>query len=417
MKHIIIPKKGAPTIWDFPEDEEHFDQGGVVGGAVGGAAGTMVGGPVGGAMGAAAGSAIGNNVGGWAGGAANGISGAFGALSSDIAGRTKAPNYPGYNIDQNAFNGGGASPTGSFMGGESSLAAQLASEAAGGGPNLANEELKMATDRNMAQAAGLQASARGVDPALAMRNVASNQSSLAGQAAAQASVNRMQQQLAAQQEEAGVLNAGAQQQIGGQQLGVQNALGAQGIQQTAATARDKNNQGLLGMGEGIASGALSAIGASKGRVVPGRDTGVDTVHAMLRPGEVVVNPERPMAYAAALSQPDSPQGPGKWDHGPWGGEDASISHFDDGGAAAMPAPAPTPTSTPWADNAAPSMAPAPEAPTSPAGRMILDWLRKKQRSAEQILSGSDGKVRPAYPPVDNGADSSYYPANLAGTGG
>jgi len=97
----------------------------------------------------------------------------------------------------------------------------------GEGPSLANEQLKAATDRNLAQQMAMAASTGG---AIGLRQLGQQQASTAQQLAQQSAMNRMQEQIAARQELAGALQSGramdaelaqAQAQLG-QQAGMTN---------------------------------------------------------------------------------------------------------------------------------------------------------------------------------------------------
>lgn len=86
------------------------------------------------------------------------------------------------------------------------LADQLTAQAAGQGPSLATMQLKQATDRNIAQAMALAASQRGgAAGGLGLRNVQQQQTQLQGQAARDSAMARMQEQLSAREQLAGVL--------------------------------------------------------------------------------------------------------------------------------------------------------------------------------------------------------------------
>lgn len=172
-----------------------------------------------------------------------------------------------------------------FRGQQSQLANMLFNQANGGGPNLANAQLKDATNRNISQAFAM-AQANPNDPnaaRLAANNVAGANQTAAGQSAEE----RMQQQLAAQQQLAGVLqgargqdlsNYSAMNQAGlgwaglGQQ-GANSQLQAQIAQQQIASGAYANSQGAAqsmfgGLVGGIAAGAMS-----DGGVVPGYASG------------------------------------------------------------------------------------------------------------------------------------------------
>lgn len=94
-----------------------------------------------------------------------------------------------------------------FREGQITLAQQLAQQAAGQGPSLANLQLQQATDRTLSQALAQQASA-GLNPALAQRGLLQQTSQIGQQAAGQSAQLALQEQLAARQQLGGVLGAG-----------------------------------------------------------------------------------------------------------------------------------------------------------------------------------------------------------------
>jgi len=216
---------------------------------------------------------------------------------------------------------------------QQALADALLAQSRGEGPNIAEMQLKQATDRNIQQNAGLIASQKGINPALAARLAAQN-AAMAGQTmAGQSGVMRAQQQLASQGQLGGLYG-----QMGGQELGMQqtlqNALAGQnaGIygetsrinELNAARARQNAEFGqklLGGVASGVASGIMpgtlsggvggggggsylggnemvSQLGSSPfmsqgGEVdgeahVSGDSIENDTVPAMLSPGEIVI---------------------------------------------------------------------------------------------------------------------------------
>jgi hypothetical protein len=107
----------------------------------------------------------------------------------------------------------GALPTDTRTG-QMKLAGQLADQAEGKGPTLAQQRFKENTDRGMAQALAMAASARGVNPALAMRQAADSQVQIQGQAAQQSADLSQQEQMNARGQLAGVLSGVAGQDQG-----------------------------------------------------------------------------------------------------------------------------------------------------------------------------------------------------------
>ncbi len=148
---------------------------------------------------------------------------------------------------------------------QQNLAAQLQQQMLGQGPNLANALLHQANNQNIAQSAGLMASQQGINPALAAKQGANMAGQLGQQSAAQASTNRMQQQLGAQQQLGGVYNQMANQQLGlnqtqEQALGQQNNVNSN-MAQANMQGQQKGMSGLLG-------GAASVLGLANGGMVP-----------------------------------------------------------------------------------------------------------------------------------------------------
>lgn len=238
---------------------------------------------------------------------------AKGHLLPELNKSLQQPMQTGYTIDPNAFNAQNAwdaarGSQGFFGNGQMNLAQALTAQMNGGGPNLANEQLKAGTDRNLANAAALQASGRGGgNPALQARNVAGAQAGIAQQAAGQAAQNRLAQQLAAQQQLGSVLGEGRgeelqqgqqylQGQEAGQQLGSQNSLGLGTINAGISAQNNKNTAGLIGAGGNFIAGLFE-----DGGVVPGEDSGHDDKLVGARGQEVYINPENPLYPAARAS--------------------------------------------------------------------------------------------------------------------
>lgn len=230
---------------------------------------------------------------------------------------------------KNALGGqGAANATGAQ---QTALANALAAQASGQGPSLAQMQLQQATEANKAGAAGAIASQRGLNPALAARQIANQQANIGQQAAGQSAMTRLQEQLGAQGMLAQTLGAQRGQDIGQQKenTGLYGAIGglqqgqrgqdignfqaAQGLNaQTAAQnagfksdaqrmnaqiASDnaQRNSGLLGGLLGSAGAAASSYlgkasgGEINGRApVPGDSPRNDNVPAWLSPGEIVI---------------------------------------------------------------------------------------------------------------------------------
>ncbi len=126
-----------------------------------------------------------------------------------------------------------------FRNQQQTLASQLADQAAGKGPSLAQSQLKQATGRNIAQAMALGASQRGATAGQGLRQIAQQTTAANQQAAQQSADLRMQEQLQARGQLGQVLDTGRGADIG-------LATSQAGLQQQAGLAnQDAANQGRL----------------------------------------------------------------------------------------------------------------------------------------------------------------------------
>lgn len=165
---------------------------------------------------------------------------------------------------------------GSANSGLQDLAQQLQLQSQGGGPNLANALLQQATGQNVANQAALAAGQRGASSnvGLIARQAGQQGAQIQQQAAGQASINRLQQQLSAQSQLGGVL--GTQGSLANQNYGItqggqsaqnaaisgnQQAMNQIGSQQGAQNA--KFNQDIIG---GVAGAGAKVIGLADGGV-------------------------------------------------------------------------------------------------------------------------------------------------------
>jgi hypothetical protein len=111
-----------------------------------------------------------------------------------------------------------------FRTGQSSLAQQLAAQAAGQGPSLATEQFKQAQQANQAAAFAQLASARGgANPALARQTMRTSQD-IQAQTARDAAMARMQEQMSAREQLAGVLGQARQGDIATGQMELEAGL-------------------------------------------------------------------------------------------------------------------------------------------------------------------------------------------------
>lgn len=180
---------------------------------------------------------------------------------------------------------------GNAQAGQMSLAQALQQQASGAGPNPAQAMLNQATDRNIKQNAGMIASQKSINPALAQRLIAQNAAQAGQEAAGQGALMGAQQQLSAQNQLGSVY---------GQMGGLANQ--AQGISQGALANANQTNAGVAAANQQanaqIMGGLLGAGGAILAKYDGGKISGSapvqgdhpanDTVPAMLSPGEIVV---------------------------------------------------------------------------------------------------------------------------------
>lgn len=166
----------------------------------------------------------------------------------------------------------------------------------GTGPNPALAQLQAATNQNNANAAGIVASQKGINPALAAR-LAGMQSGQNNQVAAnQAAGLQAQQQL-------GAINS-----LGQLGLGQQNATqsGINSANSSNAGIASTNAQGQQGILGGAVGGVGTLLGLAKGGMVPGYATGgpVSSVGQFLMRGQPVSRDpaSMPMAQGTPLGQ-------------------------------------------------------------------------------------------------------------------
>jgi hypothetical protein len=162
---------------------------------------------------------------------------------------------------------------GDVYGGQAALAAQLAAQAQGQGPNIAQLQLQQATNQNIQQGAGMIGSQRGMNPALAARLIAQQTANANQNAAGQSGLMRAQQQLAAQSALSNVYGqqgnlAATGGQLANQNLGLnQSALQFQNADIIGAKqAADKINaetaaSNAAGLGK-LAQGVLGGVGTA-----------------------------------------------------------------------------------------------------------------------------------------------------------
>lgn len=174
------------------------------------------------------------------------------------------------------------------------IAGQYANQAAGNGPNVAQNQLNQATGANVANTAAEMAGQRGAgaNPALIAREAAQRGAQTQQTAAGQAATLGAEQQIAA--EGAGAQLAGNQiaQTQGATNANAASAQNEQNILQGANTANNTNQAGLANTTmqgqQGLLGGALKGVGAisslfEKGGEVHGHKK-LDFVHKMAKMG-------------------------------------------------------------------------------------------------------------------------------------
>ena len=170
------------------------------------------------------------------------------------------------------------------------LAQQLQNQANGIGPSLAQQQLVQATQGNVAGAASMAASQRGMNPAMARRLAMQNEANANQTAGGQAAQLRLQEQRTAQQNLGSVL--GQQQQSALTQQGLWNQMygqNAQGLSQYntnitqgqlgAEDINARTAQGNVAGQKGMLSGIFGGAGAGMqydGGKIKGFDDGGDS---------------------------------------------------------------------------------------------------------------------------------------------
>jgi hypothetical protein len=214
-----------------------------------------------------------------------GLFGFIGDLfSNDNEYQAKPMEMNNFNYDK-ALNQAQAGALGSINAGQGTaaqqqaLAAQLAAQASGQGPSLAQMQLQQAADQNIKNAGSMIAGVKGINPAQAARQVALAQQAQGQNLANQSGQLRLQEQMAKQGLLANTLGTQRGQDLGQQQantqmfqttgglrgqqeaLNLQNYWNAQnvnaGIAQNNANASNAITGGILG---GVASMGASLLG-------------------------------------------------------------------------------------------------------------------------------------------------------------
>lgn len=269
-------------------------------------------------MGSIVSAGIAKPLGSFVGGIGGSVAEGAGAINNYKADNPYLPQYLQQQIDQQN----------QIYGGQNTLAQALQQQMAGEGPNPAQTQFLGNTQSNIANAQGLIASQRGLNPALAARMGANSAAYNNEQAAMGSALLQQQQQLGATQNLQNLYNQMANANLGYQQ----NYRGAeQGQQQINSGVAGQNTQVrgqmagavLSGISQGAAAGASGGksgggtatpapTAAAHGGViqgkapVPGDSPKNDIVDAKLSPGEIVVprskanDPEKAKAFIEHL---------------------------------------------------------------------------------------------------------------------
>lgn len=159
---------------------------------------------------------------------------------------------------------------------QKSLADMLEEQSRGGGPSVAQNQLQAATDRTGQQAAGLIASQRGLNPALAARQVLQQQASANQAAANQSAQLRAQEMLNARQLLGQNLASQRSQDIGQYQAAgdVANVIGTLQNNQNAnrnngASAANQTNAQMAGTSASMGKDLLGGIAGGISTALPG----------------------------------------------------------------------------------------------------------------------------------------------------
>lgn len=218
--------------------------------------------------------------------------------------KATSPVQAGTTAQGNTQAAGGAGPASGTIDRQNMLSDQLTQAANGQGPSPAQEMLKQATSANINTAAGQAASARGVNPALAMRTAVDSASQANQGAAGQAATLKANEQIAARQQLGTNLSATGSTQLGQQQTGANVLstaggldLGAQSLDQRTQAQNASLDLGTQQLGAGIAGQNAGTAAGIAGGVM----NGVGAAFSLAEGGEVPSDPVH--AYLHQLHQP------------------------------------------------------------------------------------------------------------------
>jgi hypothetical protein len=172
----------------------------------------------------------------------------------------------------------------------------LLDQTQGKGPNPAQLQYQQNTEQAIQNNAGLLASQRGLNPALAARMASQNAAQMQGQAGQSAAVLQAQQQLASQGQLQNLYGTMGNQAIQSGEMMNKANNGVQsinaGITQGNTNAQNQLTGGFLNAGGGL--GAAAIMAAAHGGRIPGKapvtgdSSKNDIVPTMLSPGEIVI---------------------------------------------------------------------------------------------------------------------------------
>lgn len=248
-------------------------------GGIGGASLGVAGGPLGMAAGAMGGSYLGNKVGG------------PGSLS-DMLGIKD--NYQAQNPYSQEYLQGMVNNQGQIYGDQQTLAQALQQQMAGQGPNPAQTMFQGNQQSNIANAQGLIASQRGLNPALAARMGANAAAQGNQQAALGSALLQQQQQLGATSNLGNLYGQMQQGNLGQQQLYNQANLGANQVNAGVSAGNTNRNTQLIGGLMGGIGSAGAAMAAAHGGRIPGKPAdgpdskANDNVPIMAQAGEIII---------------------------------------------------------------------------------------------------------------------------------
>lgn len=185
------------------------------------------------------------------------LGGITGALSGDAA----------YDVQNVNFDRGAFDPNQQ----ESDFTNQILARARGEMPSVAEQQMRGGLDDAARRAASFAASQRGVSPALAARLASQGQQELQSQGIGQTAMMRAQEQQRAEALGSGLLGDQRSARMAREQLGVNAALGTEGMRQRGAEAgADRQSNMLGGLGQAATMGLLLSDRRAKTGISDGR---------------------------------------------------------------------------------------------------------------------------------------------------